>query len=83
MQEVYCTVSDNGVGIPPQKQSHIFDLYTGTTSNKQSLNVGLGLYICRQIINAHGEKIGMNNSFSGACFCFILPIVNNYISSNN
>ena len=80
---LYCTVSDNGIGIPPQKQSHIFDLYTGTTSNKQSLNVGLGLYICRQIINAHGGKIGINNSSSGACFWFTLPIVNNYISPNN
>ena len=72
-----CTVSDNGVGIPPPKQLQIFDLYTGAINNKQSLNVGLGLYICRQIITAHGGEIGVNSSSSssGANFWFTLPIV--------
>ena len=71
---VCCTVSDNGIGIPPHKQSHIFDLYTSATSNKQSLNVGLGLYISRQIINAHGGKIGINDTPKGASFWFTLPV---------
>ena len=71
---IYCTVSDDGIGIPPQKQPYIFDLYTGTTSNKQSLNVGLGLYICRQIVNAHGGKIGVNDTQKGASFWFTLPV---------
>ena len=82
---VYCTVSDNGIGIPPQKQSHIFDLYTGATSNKQSLNVGLGLYICRQIINAHAGEIGVHNRQKGASFWFTLPIAktNNFTISSS
>ena len=71
---IYCTVSDNGIGIPPQQQSHIFDLYTRAGNNKQSLNVGLGLYICRQIINAHGGEIGVNSNSQGASFWFTLPI---------
>ena len=69
-----CTISDNGIGISPQQQSLIFDLYTRAVSNKQSLNVGLGLYICRQIINAHGGEIGVNSSCQGASFWFTLPI---------
>ena len=72
---IYCTVSDNGIGISPQQSTHIFDLYTRATNNKQSLNVGLGLYICRQIINAHGGEIGINSSKEGAVFWFTLPIV--------
>ena len=71
---IYCTVTDNGIGISLQQSSRVFDLYTRTTSKKQSLNVGLGLYICRQIINAHGGKIGVNSTSQGASFWFTLPI---------
>ena len=71
---IYCTVSDDGEGIPPHLHSQLFSLYTRTASNKQSLNIGLGLYICRQIINAHGGKIGVNNTRKGAIFWFTLPI---------
>lgn len=74
---LYCTVSDNGSGIPPQQQSKLFDLYTGAVSKKQSLNVGLGLYISRQIINAHGGEIGVNSSPKGTIFWFTLPIAKN------
>ena len=72
---IYCTVTDNGIGISLQQSSRVFDLYTRTTSKKQSLNVGLGLYICRQIINAHGGEIGVNNTQKGASFWFTLPII--------
>ena len=70
---LYCTVRDNGIGISPQKRSNIFNLYTRAASNKQSLSVGLGLYICRQIINAHGGEIGINDTQKGASFWFTLP----------
>lgn len=71
---IYCTISDNGMGIPSQQLSQLFDLYTRASSSKQSLNVGLGLYICRQIINAHGGEIGVDSSNKGASFWFTLPI---------
>ena len=72
---IYCTVSDDGIGISPQQSSKVFNLYTRAASNKQSLNTGLGLYICRQIINAHGGEIGINSNQKGASFWFTLPIV--------
>ena len=72
---IYCTVSDDGEGIPPHLHSQLFSLYTRTASNKQSLNIGLGLYICWQIITAHGGEIGVNNTQKGASFWFTLPIV--------
>ena len=74
---IYCMVSDNGEGITPQQSSRLFDLYTGASTTKQSLNTGLGLYICRQIITAHGGKIGVNNTSQGASFWFTLPVAKN------
>lgn len=71
---ICCTISDNGIGISLKQQSYIFDLYTRGAGNKQSLNVGLGLYICRQIINAHGGEIGVNSNDRGVSFWFTLPI---------
>ena len=71
---IYCTVTDNGQGIPSVQHSQLFDLYTRAATNKQSLNLGLGLYICRQIINAHGGEIGINSNLQGASFWFTLPI---------
>ena len=76
---LYCTVSDDGIGISPQQSSRVFDLYTRASGKKQSLNTGLGLYICRQIINAHGGEIGVSSSKKGASFWFTLPIVENNI----
>lgn len=73
---IYCTISDNGAGIALQQRSQLFNLYTGAVSNKQSLNVGLGLYICRQIINAHGGEIGVDSNSTGASFWFTLPAAN-------
>ena len=72
---IYCTISDNGEGIPLQQHSQLFNLYTRASSSKQSLGVGLGLYICRQIINAHGGQIDINRTQKGASFWFTLPIV--------
>ena len=72
---IYCTVRDDGEGIPLHLHSQLFNLYTRTANNKQSLGAGLGLYICRQIINAHGGEIGINSSNKGASFWFTLPIV--------
>ena len=78
---LYCSVSDDGIGIAPHKRFNIFELYSRAASSKQSLNVGLGLYICRQIINAHGGEIGVNNTQTGASFWFTLPIAktNNFL----
>ncbi|HYX13550.1 MAG TPA: PAS domain S-box protein, partial [Nostoc sp.] len=55
---VYCTVSDNGVGISQQQSDRLFDLYFRGASIRNSVSLGLGLYLCKQIINAHGGEIG-------------------------
>lgn len=72
---VRCTVSDNGKGMSQQQCTSLFELYTRASSAKHSLNLGLGLYICRQIITAHGGEIGVISSpEAGATFWFTLPV---------
>lgn len=72
---IYCTVSDNGVGINQQQSDRLFDLYFRGASIGNSVGLGLGLYLCKQIINAHGGEIGVNSALdAGATFWFTLPI---------
>ncbi|MEH2210903.1 MAG: ATP-binding protein [Nostoc sp.] len=72
---IYCTVTDNGVGISQQQSDRLFDLYFRGASIGNSVSLGLGLYLCKQIIHAHGGEIGVNSALNaGATFWFTLPI---------
>jgi signal transduction histidine kinase len=74
---IYCTVADNGIGISQQQGDRLFDLYFQGGSIRNSLSLGLGLYLCKQIITAHGGEIGVKSDLNkGATFWFTLPIVN-------
>ncbi|WP_416211644.1 ATP-binding protein [Nostoc sp. DedQUE12b] len=73
---IYCTVSDNGVGISQQQSDRLFDLYFRGASIGNSVSLGLGLYLCKQIIHAHGGEIGVNSALdAGATFWFTLPVM--------
>ncbi|WP_298838760.1 DUF4118 domain-containing protein [Clostridium sp.] len=71
-------VSDNGKGIPKEDVAYIFDRFY-TKPNGISLKkrgIGLGLAICKSIIEAHGGQMeALNNSSGGATFKFSLPII--------
>ncbi|MES2827928.1 MAG: ATP-binding protein [Bacteroidota bacterium] len=74
---VKITVKDSGPGILEKDQLHLFDRYyrvvEAETSRKSGL--GLGLYICAEIIKRHGGEIGVDSTEgSGASFWFTLPI---------
>jgi signal transduction histidine kinase len=72
---IRCTVEDDGVGILPEQCEHLFDLYVRGARDRHSLGLGLGLYLCRQIITAHGGEIGVtSNPGAGAIFWFTLPV---------
>jgi PAS domain S-box-containing protein len=76
--KIYCTVSDNGVGISQKQSERLFDLYFRSGNNRNSVSLGLGLYLCKRIINAHGGEIGVNSTLTaGATFWFTLPICTN------
>jgi two-component system sensor histidine kinase/response regulator len=70
-----CTVEDNGTGVPPEQRANMFELYAQGLSKRRSLGLGLGLYICKQIIDAHGGNIGIDSELNaGSRFWFTLPI---------
>lgn len=72
---LHCTVADNGVGIHPDQAERLFDLYFRGANARHLTGIGLGLYLCRQIINAHGGQIGVISSpGTGATFWFTLPL---------
>jgi len=50
-------VRDRGVGVPLERRSQIFERYQQGHSDSRRSGLGLGLYICRQIIEAHGGWI--------------------------
>jgi signal transduction histidine kinase len=68
-------VQDNGVGMSQAECDRVFDLYARGAQAKRTVGLGLGLYLCRQIIEAHGGEIGVTSSSgAGATFWFTLPI---------
>jgi light-regulated signal transduction histidine kinase (bacteriophytochrome) len=66
-------VADTGPGIAADQLPHIFERYWKAQSTSQP-GSGLGLYIARGIVEAHGGKIFAESSDAGARFTFILPV---------
>lgn len=74
-QVVRCVVADNGVGLSAADTNDLFKIYARGHRDRQTLGDGLGLYICRKIIDAHGGNIGIDDTASsGAAFWFTLPV---------
>ena len=71
-------VEDDGQGVPPGDEDRVFDMfYTGVKRSPDSRRgIGLGLALCKSIVQAHGGGIGVENTQPhGARFWFTLPIV--------
>jgi two-component system sensor histidine kinase KdpD len=69
------TVTDNGPGLPAGQEERIFEKFTRGERESATSGVGLGLAICRAIIEAHNGKIWAgNNPAGGAKFSFTLPL---------
>ena len=73
--ELVVTVSDQGRGIPPGEENRIFEKFHRVDSEGNQGGAGLGLTICRSIVEAHGGRIWADNLPSGgAAFHFALPL---------
>lgn len=74
--KLYLAVKDFGIGISKEQQHKIFDKFYRIEENSNRFNgLGIGLYICSEIINRHGGKIGVNSvPDEGSEFYFIIPI---------
>jgi two-component system, OmpR family, sensor kinase len=67
-------VRDRGMGIPPADQERIFERFERTDTSKHFGGLGLGLYITRQIVEAHGGTIRVtSNPGQGSTFIVKLP----------
>jgi signal transduction histidine kinase len=75
LEQVVVCVSDQGPGIDPFDLPHIFDrFYRATKAVKQTKGAGLGLYLARAIVEAHGGRIWADpQPDAGARICFSLP----------
>lgn len=73
---IYVKVADNGPGVDEEYRLHAFEMFhTGHKKIADSRrSMGLGLSLCRSIINAHGGEITLtDNTPSGCIFIFTLP----------
>ena len=73
---VCVSVSDNGPGIPDDQKPRVFDMfYCGANKVVDSRrSLGLGLALCRSIVNAHGGQISVTDNVpQGTVFTFTLP----------
>jgi hypothetical protein len=75
------SVQDSGKGLSPEVEKHLFDAFYSTKKE----GMGIGLNLCRSIIEAHGGKLTAQNLYNetdmaamgevrGCCFSFTLPV---------
>ena len=68
------TVRDNGVGIPPQHATRVFALFQRLHDRSDLPGAGIGLAICKKIVERHGGQIGFDSEPGrGTTFHFTLP----------
>ena len=75
--EIRTTVSDHGIGIPEDELPHLFKRFhrARNVSSRYYGGLGLGLYISRAIVEAHGGSITVRSEEgSGSTFTLTLPL---------
>jgi signal transduction histidine kinase len=84
-EHAHIEFSDRGPGIPTEDLPNIFTrFYRVPSRNKSVRGTGLGLFICRQIINAHqGEITAVSKLGEGTTFHIYLPILNKRSGEDN
>jgi signal transduction histidine kinase len=73
-REVQVNVTDRGAGIPSDELSRVFDKFVRGRAT-DTRGTGLGLYICKRIVDAHGGRIWATSEPGGTTLAFALPLV--------
>ena len=81
---VRVAVHDQGPGIPEAEQAEVWELFhqapgatvqAGVQTGAPGGSLGLGLYICKAIVEAHGGQVGVDSTVgAGSIFWFALPL---------
>lgn len=72
--EITVSVSDRGFGIAPEDLPHLFEKYYRIGGAKKAEGLGLGLFITKMLVEAHGGKIWVESELGkGSTFYFTLP----------
>lgn len=72
---IRCSIQDDGVGMSKLECDRLFDLYVRDPQARSLTRIGLKMYLCQQIIKAHGGEIGVScNRKRGLTFYFTLPL---------
>lgn len=73
--ELIIKVRDFGIGIPEDEVADIFERFYRTRDSSVHISgLGLGLYICRDILLSHNGKIWVEREEKGSAFYFLLPL---------
>ncbi len=74
-RSVTVSVKDNGVGIPKDHLPYVFERFFRTEKTRNIEGIGLGLYLCRQIIRSHEGNVGAESEENkGSVFYFTIPL---------
>lgn len=76
--ELYFAVKDSGIGISFENQEHIFGKYYRVSeSSLHAQGLGIGLYICAEILKRHNATFGVESDpGKGSLFYFTIPLIN-------
>jgi len=75
-------VADSGPGLPPGDEELVFEKFYRGKSTSHKTGVGLGLAICKAVVEAHGGRIwAENRPEGGAVFYFTLPLADDPVPS--